>query len=498
MFKISLSMIVKNEEKFLEDCLLSVKEIVDEIIIVDTGSIDSTLSIAKKYNAKIFHFNWINDFSAARNFALDKVTGDWVLYLDADERINLDSRTELIKLKNEKPDHGIECVIQNIDEIKGRPSVMLYTRIFPNNKKIRFEGKIHEQIETSIRRNRFPVIKSNIKIIHLGYNLNTEDKLKKAERNLNILQVEFNQTPSSYNAFQLGQTYGILNKKVEAVHYFELSIKDKKLKNEYRSVAFRYLAVDKFEKNQLKEAHDYINNCISLDRKQPLALLVAARINASLNKKKEAVHYFKEAYDCNNSFLNGKDKSYQAILLDQKSILNEGINLALSLNDKTLFTELINIFIKNKSSYSTELKFYSDLFNNKKIDNLQLAKFVEKINKSNIEIVLTLLKYYSIKNGIIKSLYMKFLNNPKYLKEMAILAADEDSEFSEKLLERSYELKNTDASLVFYLISLKIKNNKFNEIPALIENAEKKFIDNPQIQIKIQQMKEKIFIHITS
>ncbi len=498
MFKISLCMIVKDEEKFLEDCLSSVENIVDEIIIVDTGSSDSTISIAEKYKAKIFHFNWINDFSAARNFALDKVSGDWVLYLDADERISEESREELIKLKSEKPDKGIECTIKNIDEIKGRPSVMLYTRIFPNSKEIRFEGKIHEQIETSIRQNGFPVNKSNIEIIHLGYNLNTEDKLKKAERNLDILLVEFNQTPNSYNAFQLGQTYGILNNKEEAVKFFELSIKDDKLKNEYRSVAYRYLAVDMFERNELTEAYYLINNCIKLDRKQPLALLVAARINAGLNKKEEAVKYFEEAYYCNNFYLNGKDKSYQAILLDQKSILNEGINLALSLNDKQLFIKVINILIKTESTYSIELEFYNSLFNNKKIDNLQLAKIVDKINDRNIDIVLMLLRNYSPNLEIIKSIYNKFFNNPEYLKEMAILAADEDIILSEKLLQRSYELNNTDASVIFYLISMKIKNNRLNEIPALIENAEKKFVDNPQIQVKIQQMKEKIFAHISS
>ncbi|WP_337872164.1 glycosyltransferase family 2 protein, partial [Ignavibacterium sp.] len=82
--KITLSMIVKNEERYLEDCLNSVKNVFDEIIIVDTGSTDNTLKIAEKFNAKVFHFDWINDFSAARNFALSKSTGEWILYLDAD------------------------------------------------------------------------------------------------------------------------------------------------------------------------------------------------------------------------------------------------------------------------------------------------------------------------------------------------------------------------------------------------------------------------------
>ncbi len=81
MCSLTLSMIVKNEEKHLRECLESVTEVVDEIVIVDTGSTDKTLEIAKEFNAKIFHFNWINDFSAARNFALSKSTGEWILIL---------------------------------------------------------------------------------------------------------------------------------------------------------------------------------------------------------------------------------------------------------------------------------------------------------------------------------------------------------------------------------------------------------------------------------
>ena len=94
---ISLCMITKNEEKFLELCLNSVKSIVDEIIIVDTGSTDKTKEIAKKFNAKIIDFKWIDDFSAAKNESLKHATRDWVLVLDADEVIE---KKDLDKIKN--------------------------------------------------------------------------------------------------------------------------------------------------------------------------------------------------------------------------------------------------------------------------------------------------------------------------------------------------------------------------------------------------------------
>src|SRR3989338_2535121 len=82
---ISLCMITKNEEKYLEQCLNSVKAFVDEVVIVDTGSIDKTKEIAKRFNAKIYDFKWVDDFSAARNESLKYATKDWILVLDADE-----------------------------------------------------------------------------------------------------------------------------------------------------------------------------------------------------------------------------------------------------------------------------------------------------------------------------------------------------------------------------------------------------------------------------
>src|SRR3989338_6646287 len=97
---ISLCMIAKNEEKHIEECLNSVKDIVDEIIIVDTGRTDKTKQIGKKFNAKIFDFKWVDDFSAARNKSLKHATKDWILVLDADEvveSIDLNKIKELTK-----------------------------------------------------------------------------------------------------------------------------------------------------------------------------------------------------------------------------------------------------------------------------------------------------------------------------------------------------------------------------------------------------------------
>jgi glycosyltransferase involved in cell wall biosynthesis len=107
-------MIVKNEEKYLKECLDSVKDIVGEIVIVDTGSTDNTQKIASEYGASLFQFEWINDFSAARNFALSKSKGEWILYLDADERITNESRKiiqDMAENLNKPALIGLRCLV---------------------------------------------------------------------------------------------------------------------------------------------------------------------------------------------------------------------------------------------------------------------------------------------------------------------------------------------------------------------------------------------------
>jgi len=99
MATISLCMIVKNEEEVLGRCLQSVKHIVDEIIIVDTGSTDDTKEIAKKFEAKIFDFEWCNDFSKARNYCFSLANKDYILWIDADDVMEEKEQLKLSKLK---------------------------------------------------------------------------------------------------------------------------------------------------------------------------------------------------------------------------------------------------------------------------------------------------------------------------------------------------------------------------------------------------------------
>jgi len=99
MQEISLCMIVRDEEDVIGRCLESIKDIVDEIIIVDTGSIDRTKEIVSKYTDKIFDFEWVDDFAKARNFSFSKATKDYIMWLDADDVIEVEDREKLMLLK---------------------------------------------------------------------------------------------------------------------------------------------------------------------------------------------------------------------------------------------------------------------------------------------------------------------------------------------------------------------------------------------------------------
>ena len=142
-------MIVKNEQDTLPNCLESVKNAVDEIIIVDTGSSDATKSVAKKYTDRIYDFLWIDDFSAARNFSFSKGTGDYLFWLDADDIISTDDCKKLMDLKKSlSPSTDIVMMKYHTGfDSSGAPTFSYYReRLIKRSLGLRWEGAIHEAI----------------------------------------------------------------------------------------------------------------------------------------------------------------------------------------------------------------------------------------------------------------------------------------------------------------------------------------------------------------
>ncbi|ABO49938.1 glycosyl transferase, family 2 [Desulforamulus reducens MI-1] len=201
--RISLCMIVKNEEGNIRRCLASVTGVVNEIIVVDTGSTDNTCKIAREMGARIYSFEWNNNFSDARNFSLAKATGDWILFLDADEELAGESREVLVKYVADEQVEGYFIKIINYLGKEGWTETCpdLVFRLFKNRSQYRFRGAIHEQIaDVILEKNKQATyrIAEDIIIIHYGYLDSQIDQKDKKNRNLHIIQKEMVENPGNY------------------------------------------------------------------------------------------------------------------------------------------------------------------------------------------------------------------------------------------------------------------------------------------------------------
>lgn len=239
---LSLCLIVKNEEKSLERCLKSVCHIADEIIVVDTGSEDKTVDIAKKYNAKVIYHKWNNNFSEARNKSLKYATKKWILFLDADEEIPYEDGLMLKRILNEYSHmEGFNLKLINTANGKFNEDAVVF-RVFRNNNKYRFKGRIHEQIIPSIyKENPNSIIgDTGIRIIHYGYDPSLINILEKQQRNIRILNEYQEKDKDGYYYYSLGNEYARVNDNKKALEIFEKAL-DYLNKKDSKDVYIPYL-----------------------------------------------------------------------------------------------------------------------------------------------------------------------------------------------------------------------------------------------------------------
>lgn len=210
--KLNLVMIVKNEERTLRKCLKAAGKLVDEIIVVDTGSTDETRKIAEELGARVETFTWVNDFSMARNYALDQSDADWNLMLDADEILRPVTREVLEKLIRERGNNWVGALLRYNayrDKEETRVSVETIPRLLPRG--VRYEGRIHEQPKTTLVCMDTPLVAD-----HDGYLYSD-----KGERNLPYLEREVEESPENgYFRFQLAFTLKNLKRERESLPHF--------------------------------------------------------------------------------------------------------------------------------------------------------------------------------------------------------------------------------------------------------------------------------------
>lgn len=185
MSTLSAALIVRDEAEFIEDCLRSIERHVDQIVLVDTGSVDDTIDIARRFAVDLHQFRWCNDFSAARNFALDQAKSDWILYIDADERLEVPDDVVVSNLLCNQGKVGWRLRLHpRIDW-----TAYAELRLFRNHPQIRFQGVIHERIHPTLeafgRANSLDVGDCALNLYHVGYEA---DQQPKNSRNIPLLR----------------------------------------------------------------------------------------------------------------------------------------------------------------------------------------------------------------------------------------------------------------------------------------------------------------------
>nr|WP_253944699.1 glycosyltransferase [Paenibacillus sp. NEAU-GSW1] len=223
-------MIVKDEEAFLPACLDSVQGIADEIIIVDTGSSDKTVAIAESRNAVIVNYAWDHDFAKARNAGLELAQGEWILFLDADEQLDAATKEQLLEHARNPELSALLLQIRNVvgDGEGQGATIHPVLRMFRNDRRIRFEGRIHEQIAAAVLR-VYPgaaFFLTEAVIRHYGYRPQVIEAKSKLKRNMDLLKRAIAEDPGNgFHRYNIGVEHLRAGNPAEALEAFRLARK---------------------------------------------------------------------------------------------------------------------------------------------------------------------------------------------------------------------------------------------------------------------------------
>ena len=213
--RISAALIVRDEERFLAGCLSSIADHVDEIVVVDTGSVDGTIAIAQSFGVKLLHRQWRNDFAWARNEGLEAASGSWILYIDADERLSVPPGSSLVDTLDEAEIFASRVLFRPM--VNATP--FREYRLFRNDPRLRFKGSMHETMlpDLDVLKDTIGarVNESPVELVHLGYEDGSEWK---HQRNLPLLRTAIAENPDRlYYWYHLAVTLAGLGQTDEAL-----------------------------------------------------------------------------------------------------------------------------------------------------------------------------------------------------------------------------------------------------------------------------------------
>lgn len=316
--KLSICMMIKNEEEHLKECLTSLSPfftqtgLESELIIVDTGSTDNSIAIATEFTNKIYFHDWNNDFAAMRNITISYATGEWIFIIDGDEVLyNAENIIEFLMHPNSKKfNTGALLVKSWIDSDMKRFTVLNSFRLFRRDDDLRYEGKVHNQ----------PVFKQPLvnfteaELIHYGY-IYTDKELmdRKFERTVTLLKEELEANPENlYYWYQLGESYGLYGKhelSLEAMmKAYDLAIK----KGEKGKRDYLYIFIGAGKRNMLmkkaEEAEKILKDILIVGDEYPdlhyflgYALFVQGKVNEAINHYEKYIYIVENFDKCSSS-----------------------------------------------------------------------------------------------------------------------------------------------------------------------------------------------------
>ena len=242
-------LIVRDNAGTIRACLESLRPWVDELVVVDTGSTDETPRLAAELGARVFHFTWVDDFSAARNESVRHARGEWAFWMDSDDVIDPANGRAIRELAlGPHPDNVFGYVVRvhctGPDPAATEDvTVVDHVKLFRNRPDLRFEHRIHEQIIPAIRRAGGEVAWTDLFVVHAGYDHSPVGQARKKERDLRILHSELVEMPGHpFTLFNLGMTYADVGEPGRAVGYLEESLRNSVPGDSQRRKAYSLLA----------------------------------------------------------------------------------------------------------------------------------------------------------------------------------------------------------------------------------------------------------------
>ncbi len=302
--KLSLCMIVRDNEETLVPCLESIKPWVDEMIIVDTGSVDRTMDIVKEFGGKLFEFPWCDDFSAARNVSLDHASGEWLFWMDSDDTITAECGQRLRELADSNHDPRIMGYVMQVHCPGGSESgmeehtVVDHVKMFRNREDLRFEGRIHEQVLMPIRRLGGEIAATDIYVVHSGSDRSEESQKAKVERDMRILKKDLEERPDHpFVLFNFAMTYAESHEYEKAIEWCKKCLEHSTPNESHVPKTYAYLANCLLQLERAEESLEVCKNARQLYPNDAELLFREAMSFQAIDNHSEAISCYKQILD---------------------------------------------------------------------------------------------------------------------------------------------------------------------------------------------------------